>query len=88
MAQLTAEQRTDLRAAIMREWSAFRTEVPMTKPELLTLIGFIDEAAEASDADVITRVPEAHPANSWLVENLPIARRIKELVEQKRKAVL
>ena len=88
MAQLSAAQKDEVKAQIMRVWSQDRTPVPVTKPDLDTLMTFMDEAMEAAETDVISRIPGPHPARSWLLTNQDVARRILIEVEFKRREVL
>lgn len=88
MATLTAEQRAEIRAQILRQLSRDREPTPFNKGEGLTLIGYIDDALEAAEGDVIARIPGGHPGRQWLIDNPAIGRRLMILVEQHRREVL
>jgi hypothetical protein len=72
----------------MRWLSRHGVDTPITKAELFILVGFIDDAAEAAEADIIARIPGAHPGRQWLIDNADIGRRLLERVAERRREVL
>lgn len=88
MAALTAQQLAEVQADIIRRWSRDRVNVPITKPELDALLPIMDAALADAEVAVIADIPGAHPGRQWLIDNQPIARRMLELVEAKRRESL
>jgi hypothetical protein len=88
MAVMSTGQRQTVRSELARELSSENIETPFTKDEGLLLIQFIDEALEAADSDVVSRIPPAHPGRDWIINNPVYGRRFLEAVAMKRKLVL
>ena len=88
MAELNTAQKDEVKRDIMRKWSVLRQVAPISKSELSTLLTYVDQAQEAAEADVISRIPGAHPARAWLIANATIGRQLICEVETKRAEVL
>lgn len=71
MAVMTPAMRTEVRNAIMREWSQDRTPLPATKSELLALVGAVDDWFDAND-NALVQIINATPMGS-----LPRRRKIR-----------
>ena len=87
MATLTAEQREAIRADVMRRFSSTREPVPGLRADMLTLVGYIDDALEAAEGNVINRIPGNHPGRQWLIDNQHLGRQLMLWIEQVRKDV-
>ena len=85
MAQLPDSSLDEIHRDVMRHWSRTREQVPILKSDLRQLIGIVDTAADLSDTAVIQQIPQNHPGRQWLIENQNLARRLKEVVEAKRR---
>jgi hypothetical protein len=88
MPLLDNAQKQNVARMLMEQWSSTWTTVPMTKPEVMSLLNVIDNNLDTAETATIAAVPSAHPAKAWLSTNRNIARRIMELVEAKRREVL
>jgi hypothetical protein len=87
MAKLTTEQRREISADIQRRLSESRTPIPLTKANLASLVGLIDDQMEAAETAIIQTVPTG-TARQWLVNNANLSRRFIETVEAKRRETL
>lgn len=84
MAKLSEAQRRGVWKAVMEWWSQYRTPVPISKPQLFTLIGLFDDAFEDLDTAVISAIL-AGPIRDWLIAEQQIPRQIEVLVAKARR---
>jgi len=87
LALLTTQQLLEVRKVLTREFSAFLTEIPITKAEADAVLAEIDvqlNAAETSTFQALT----AGAAKTWLQQNQSLGRRFMEEVLRKRKEEL
>lgn len=87
MATLTDPQKDEVRTVLGAEYSALRTEIPITKAQFDALLSVIDTAAETDEAAIVVAIP-AGAGKDWLLANVDVSRRIREAVATKRKEVL
>jgi len=87
MAKLLDQDKDDIFADIMRKWSLVNLETPITKVQGRALIDIMDDGMETAETTIISNIP-AGVAKTWLLANTPIARKIIELVANKRQETL
>jgi len=86
MAQLTDEQKIEVGAELMREWSAVNEVIPLSKAQLWTMLNVFDAALENTDTVILNNVATA--ARTWLLAHVDLARYVLAEVAEKRAEVL
>jgi hypothetical protein len=87
MPTLPDEHRAAIRSAIARKYSAFWTEIPISKDQFRALVNFIDTRLDAEETAIFQALP-AGAGKDWLLANPAIGREIMTEVERKRMEVL
>lgn len=87
MATLTDTNIDAIHAELMREFSAVREVVPITKAQLRALIVLMDGELATAETSIVQATP-AGAGKTWLVANAPLARTILIRTLEKRREVL
>jgi len=87
MAQLPTNSLNVIWSNLMSEFSSVWTLIPITKDELKSLLGLIDEQLESAEVSIIQSLPSGE-GKTWLVDNQALGREIMIRVLEKRKEVL
>ena len=87
MATLDTAQREAVWQQIMKTFSAATTEVPITKTQLLALVGLIDDGLNEAEQSILADLP-AGDGKDWLVAHPGVSRQLVVMVEQQRQKEL
>lgn len=87
MATLTDGQKANVALQVMRDYSNTFEEIPITKQQLYTFIGMVDNELEQSETDLYDSLP-AGTGKTWLGNNPHIGRDIIIDTMEKRRQVL
>ena len=83
MAALPTAQLDEVHALIMSKYSGLRTEVPITKGQLRSLLVTMDAELDSAETSVFAALP-AGPGKTWIQANQTIARDFMTDIERKR----
>ena len=87
MANLTAEQRRDVRRDVVGTWCAQNVTIPgVSKAAVESIVEAADNAIESSEGAFVNSLSPA--AKTWMLANQTAGRTLLELVTAKRKDVL
>ena len=87
MAQLSTNDLNDVWREVGSDYSAFRALIPISMPQLHSLLDLIDQEMETAEADIIQALP-AGDGKTWLLNNQGLGRDLIRRIEQKRQEVL
>lgn len=87
MATLPSEALDTVWANIMSDFSALRTLIPISKPQLRWLLGLMDSEIETAEISIIQALPTGE-GRTWLIANPGIGREFMSRVLDKRQEVL
>jgi hypothetical protein len=87
MAQLPGENIDQVWTATTSELSSLRTLIPISQPQLRTLLMLIDQQLEGAEVDIIQALP-AGDGRTWLVDHPGLGRRLMIDILTKRREVL
>ena len=87
MAQLPTDDLNVVWQRVGSYYISLRTLIPISMPQLYTLLNLIDQEMETAETSIIQALPEGN-GKTWLLDNQGLGRDLIQRVEQKRQEVL
>lgn len=69
---------------VMAIWSGVSQGVPITKPELRSLIVHVDGKLDSTESTIVSGLPNG-PGMTWIINNPAMGRWLLELIEGERR---